>query len=666
MQNRWNDQDAAQLSDALEQRVYSSRLLGADSTLVLHGGGNTSVKSEVPNVFGEQEPVLYVKGSGWDLETIEAAGFSPCRMQHLLRLATLETLSDAQMAVELKKSLTDVNAPMPSVEAILHAILPARFVDHTHADAILTMTNSPDGEQRVRTLFGDQLVYIPYVMPGFKLARLCAELYPQHAGPRTIGMLLLNHGLFTFGETAKTAYDRMIELVTRAEGYLAERNAWNVRGASGNGTHRAPPSPQNSFSPSLARADIAALRKKVSQVAGAPMILAVHDDEEAQSFARRVDLADLTQQGPATPDHVIRTKRIPLIGRDIDGYAQAYARYFAANADPSLTMLDAAPRVILDTEVGLYTVGRTAKDAAIVEDIYRHTMEIQARAAALGGWWALPARDIFEVEYWDLEQAKLRKGSASPVFTGEIALVTGAASGIGKACVAALLARGAAVVGLDVAPGVVDLHRRKDYLGIQCDLTNDEAVRVALDRGVKAFGGLDLLILNAGVFPASAPIASLSSDAWRKTLSINLDANLLLMRECHALLRLAPRGGRVVVIGSKNVAAPGPGAAAYSASKAAMQQLARVAALEWGADHIRINTLHPNAVFDTGLWTPAVLASRASSYHMTVEKYKTNNVLGVEITSKQVGELAAEMCGAAFAGTTGAQIPIDGGNERVI
>jgi rhamnose utilization protein RhaD (predicted bifunctional aldolase and dehydrogenase)/NAD(P)-dependent dehydrogenase (short-subunit alcohol dehydrogenase family) len=668
MKNAWSDQEAARYVGDVPQRVYSSRLLGAESSLVMHGGGNTSVKSEIRNIFGEVEPVIYVKGSGWDLETIECAGFSPCRMQHLLRLATLESLSDAQMAVELKKSLTEVNAPMPSVEAILHAIIPARFVDHTHADAILSMTNSPDGEQRVRTLFGKRLVYIPYVMPGFKLARLCAELFPQHADADTIGMLLLNHGLFTFGETAKSAYDRMIFLVTRAEEYLAERNAWNVRSSSTKvkGAENSTPTKSSFSAAPLMRAHVAALRKKISEIAGKPMILAIHEDQEALAFTRRVDLADLTQQGPATPDHVIRTKRIPLIGRDVAAYALAYARYFAANADSSVTMLDAAPRVILDPGLGFYTVGRTAKDAAIVEDIYRHTMEIEARAAVLGGWRALPERDIFEVEYWDLEQAKLRKAGAAPIFTGEIALVTGAASGIGKACAAALLARGAAVIGLDLSPAVIDLHRRKDYLGLQCDLTNDEAVRAALDRGVKTFGGLDLLILNAGIFPASAPIASLSSDAWRKTMGINLDANLVLMRECHALLRLAPQGGRVVVIGSKNVAAPGPGAAAYSASKAAMQQMARVAALEWGADHIRINTLHPNAIFDTGIWTPEILAARASSYRMTVEKYKTNNVLGIEITSKQVAELAAEMCGPAFAGTTGAQIPIDGGNERVI
>jgi rhamnose utilization protein RhaD (predicted bifunctional aldolase and dehydrogenase)/NAD(P)-dependent dehydrogenase (short-subunit alcohol dehydrogenase family) len=655
MNSLWDDQEAARHTGDLAQRVYTSRLLGREPQLVMHGGGNTSVKSRVTNIFSEEEEVLFVKGSGWDLETIEAAGFAPCRMAHLLRLATLEQLSDPEMAAELRKSLTDVSAPSPSVEAILHAVIPAKFVDHTHADAILTLTNSPDGEAVVRDLFGAQLVYIPYVMPGFKLARLCAELYPRHAGQDTIGMLLLHHGLFTFGDTAKSAYERMIELVTRAEQYLAQRGAWAI-----------PVEDAATVRADFERTEIAALRRAVSNVAGSPMIMNVHSDSEVLAFARRVDIGDITQQGPATPDHVIRTKRVPLVGRDVESYAATYRQYFAEHGNAALTMLDPAPRVLLDRELGLCTIGRTGKDAAIVEDIYRHTMQIIARATALGGWRALSARDIFDVEYWDLEQAKLRKGGKPPVFTGEVALVTGAASGIGKACVESLLARGAAVVSLDIAPTVTEAFRRKDYLGIQCDLTNDREVKSALDRAVRAFGGLDLLILNAGIFPKSAPVAALSDEAWRRTMNINLDANLVLLRECHPLLKLAPRGGRIVVIGSKNVPAPGPGAAAYSASKAAMQQIARVAALEWGEDRIRINTLHPNAVFDTGIWTPEVLAARAASYKMSVEEYKTNNVLKVEVTSRDVAELAAELCGPLFSKTTGAQIPVDGGNVRII
>jgi len=666
MKSRWSDQDASRCAGDLASRVYTSRLLGAESSLVLHGGGNTSVKSSISNIFGEEERVIYVKGSGWDLETIEAAGFSPCRMQPLLALSTLEVLSDPQMAAELRKSMTDVGAPAPSVEAILHAILPARFVDHTHADAILTMTNSPDGERRVRDLFGDRLVYVPYVMPGFKLARLCADLYPARAGRNTIGMLLLKHGLFTFGETARDSYERMIELVSLAEGYLARQGArMGVSIELRKGSAAAPGSAAEPDSKAL-RADIAALRKAVSDTAGSPMILSVHADAEALAFATRPDVREVSQRGPATPDHVIRTKRLPLVGRDVTAYASTYKEYFRKLGNPSLTMLDPAPRVILDPELGLATIGRTAKDAAIVEDIYRHTMQIISEATALGGWEALPAQDIFDVEYWDLEQAKVRKGGSPPVLTGEIAVVTGAASGIGKACVASLLSRGAAVVALDRSETVGSLHRRKDYLGLTCDVTSEAEIGRALEAGVRAFGGLDMLVLNAGIFPPSAPVSALSSDTWRQTMSINLDANLVLLRESHPLLKLSPRGGRVVIIGSKNVPAPGPGAAAYSASKAALQQLARVVALEWGADRIRVNTLHPNAVFDTGLWTPEVISARAASYGVSVEEYKTNNVLKVEVASRDVAELAAELCGPLFAKTTGAQIPVDGGTVRVI
>jgi NAD(P)-dependent dehydrogenase (short-subunit alcohol dehydrogenase family) len=399
------------------------------------------------------------------------------------------------------------------------------------------------------------------------------------------------------------------------------------------------------------------------------MILISHRDAKYAAFARREVIVTLSQQGPATPDHVVRTKRVPMIGRDLKTFQNAYEEYFrthAARVDCELRMLDAAPRVILDPDLGMLTAGPNAKEAAIAGDIYRRTIDIILQATALGGYRALPADDLFDVEYWDLEQAKLRSTAASPMFAGEIAIVTGAASGIGKACVESLLRRGAAVVGLDINPAITEMHRRPDYAGSFCDLTDESQIAQAMENAVKTFGGLDMLVLNAGIFPKAAPLSSLATAAWRQIMQINLDANLVLLREAHPLLKLAPNGGRVVVIGSKNVAAPGPGVAAYSASKAALQQLVRVAALEWGADKIRINTIHPNAVFDTGLWTEEVLSARARSYGVSVDEYKTKNVLGVEIQSHDVGELAAEMCGPVFAKTTGAQVPLDGGNERVI
>ncbi len=663
MLNLWKDDEASHFAGDLGLRVYSSRLLGRDKSLVLHGGGNTSVKIEGKNIFGRAETVLYVKGSGWDLEHIEAAGFSPVRLDHCVELAKLAALSDPQMVNELRTHMLRADAPTPSVEAILHGILPYKYVDHTHADAVITLTNTPDGERRIRELYGDSVVVIPYVMPGFDLARLCAQLFPRDARPNTIGMVLMNHGIFSFGATAKESYDRMIDLVARAEDAIKRAGAWQISSQP-----NAPARVEKASDVALRR-DIAALRRDISNISGAPMIVATHRDPASAAFAQRPDIATISRQGPATPDHVIRTKRLPLVGRDIGEYVKEYESYFAAHASSTRepkTMLDAAPRVVIDAEFGVCTAGRSAKDARIVFDIYEHTMEIVQRADKLGGWRALSPKDIFDVEYWDLEQAKLKRAGKTPAFAGEIVLVTGAASGIGKACVQSLLARGAAVVGIDIDRAVETLHTRPDYQGIACDVTDEAQLIAALEVGVRTFGGLDMLVLNAGVFPAGTRIESLQTLEWERVLRVNLDSNLVLLREAHPLLKLAPRGGRVVVVGSKNVSAPGPGAAAYSASKAALNQLARVAALEWGGDGIRINTVHPNAVFDTGIWTEEVLAARAKHYGMSVEAYKKNNVLRVEVTSRDVAELAAEMCGPLFAKTTGAQVPVDGGNERVI
>lgn len=658
MQSLWNDQEAARFTTDLAQRVYTSRLLGRDHTLVLHGGGNTSVKLVEKNIFGDEEHILYVKGSGWDLESIEEQGFTPVRLEPVRKLGDLTALSDPRMVSELARQITRPGAPAPSVETILHAILPYKFVDHTHADAVLAVTNTADGEQRIRSIYGDAVVVIPYVMPGFDLARLCAERFRAEKKTGTIGMVLLNHGIFSFGATAGESYGRMIDLVSRAENYLKSQRAWEL-------SHARP-----AVTAAPLRAERAKLRHAVSRAAGVPMIMASHVDDKSLTFAQQSDVGEVSQEGPATPDHVLRTKRVPMVGRDVESYAREYGAYFARHAPAAKepkTMLDAAPRVVLDPELGLCAVGRMPKDAGIVADLYAHTIDVIRRATALGGYRALPERDIFEVEYWDLEQAKLRKAGRPPEFAGEVVLVTGAASGIGKACVEAFLTQGAAVIGMDIDPAIETLLTgRREFKGIRCDVTSESQLERALEAGVQAFGGLDMLVLNAGIFPGGRPIDELPLDEWQRVMSVNLDSNAALLRLCSPLLKLAPRAGRVVVIGSKNVPAPGPGAAAYSASKAALTQLARVAALEWGKDGIRVNVIHPNAVFDTALWTEEVLNARAKHYGMTVDAYKRNNVLKTEVTSADVAGLAVAMCGPVFAKTTGAQVPVDGGNDRVI
>jgi rhamnose utilization protein RhaD (predicted bifunctional aldolase and dehydrogenase)/NAD(P)-dependent dehydrogenase (short-subunit alcohol dehydrogenase family) len=649
----WSESEAAQFSGPLGPRVYTSRLLGRDKSLVLHGGGNTSVKLREKDVFGEEQDVLYVKGSGADLETIDAGGFSPLRLAPVRRLPTAPRLTDSQMMNELGAQVLRADAPFPSVETLLHALLPAPYVDHTHADAVLTVSNAPEGEKRIREIYGERVAVIPYIMAGFDLAAFCAREFPKALGKNTVGVVLLSHGIVSFGANARESYERMIELVTMAEDYLAKKKAWQV----------ALPATQP---PRRPRTELAELRKALSDQARIPLLLKASGSEKGLAFARHPKVGTLSQQGPATPDHLIFTKSAPMLGRDPAAFAASYKQYFARHAGKDKVMLDPAPRVVLDPELGLLAAGRNAREAAIAEEIYQHTIDVILRADALGGWRAVSERDLFAIEYWELEQAKVHKAGPRPAFAGEVAVVTGAASGIGKASVEAFLKRGAAVVGLDRNPAIVEMWKRPDFLGLACDLTDGNSVEQALEETVGQYGGIDMLVLNAGMFPSSQPLQDIAADTWQRTMSVNVEAQLRLLQLCHPLLRLAPRGGRIVVIGSRNVPAPGPGAGAYSASKAALNQLARVAALEWAKDGIRINSLHPDAVYDTGLWTAELLASRAKAYNLTVEQYKRKNLLKTEVASSDVAELAAEMCGPLFAKTTAAQIPVDGGNERVV
>jgi len=656
MKSLWNDTEAAQFQGPLGPRVYSSRLLGGDKSLVLHGGGNTSVKLRDRNLFGEEEDVLYVKGSGWDLETIEATGFVPVALGYMRRLAALPALSDVQMMNELATHTLRAGAPAPSVETLMHAILSDKYVDHTHADAVLAVSNSPDGASRAREIYRERAIVLPYVMAGFQLSAQCARAVASLKGSKAVGMVLLSHGVVSWGADARESYERMIELVTLAERYLEKRKAWVL-------------SVPQVASPAFHRRELAALRSEVSRTAGFPLLARANASPSALAFARHAEVGRISQGGPATPDHALLTKPVPMLGRDVSGFVAFYEKYFQENvkgAKEPKTILDPAPRLALDPELGLVSFGRTAKQSRVAEELYEHTIDTILRAEALGGWRALERRHIFDIEYWDLEQAKLKKGGQPPLFVGEVAVVTGSASGIGKACAEAFLKRGAAVVGLDRNAAVESLWARPDYLGLVCNLENKDDISTAIDKAVQTFGGVDMLVLNAGIFPSSQALQDVGVEQWKSAMSVNVEANLVLMQACHPLLSLAPRGGRIVVIGSKNVPAPGPGAAAYSASKAALNQLARVAALEWGRDGIRINTLHPNAVYDTALWTDELLAARAKAYGLTVEQYRKNNLLKTDVTAKDVAELAAEMCGPLFAKTTAAQVPVDGGNERVV
>lgn len=656
MESLWNDQEAQKCGDdLLQQRVYSSRLLGEEPALVLHGGGNTSVKMEVTNLFGEKESILYVKGSGWDLATIEKPGFAPVRMETLLRMAELETLSDTDMVSNQRAAMIDPNAPNPSVEAIMHALIPFRFVDHTHTDALVTLTNTEQGLERIQEVYGKRVLVVPYVMPGFVLAKKIYEMTQNVDWSSLEGLVLMNHGLFTFHDDAKESYERMVYLVSEAEAYLFKHGAWDVA-AEGE-----------------AKEDLeqlAQIRKEVASIQGKAGIACLDHSSEAVAFSNLSDVTSIATRGPVTPDHVIRTKRTPLIlkesiSQDFENFVADYRKYFEANTDGNLTMLNPAPRWAVWPEHGTIAFGKNHKEAQIITDLNQHTTQCIQRAELLDSWKALPAKDIFDVEYWELEQAKLKKGGSAPEFQGKVAIVTGAASGIGKACAEALHAQGAAVVAVDINPEIQSLFQKSDLVCMVCDLTKSDDIQNVVSETVRRFGGLDILISNAGIFPTSNTIEGMPEAMWDKSMEINLTSHQRLLQTCIPFLKHGIDSS-VVFIASKNVPAPGPGASAYSVAKAGLSQLARVAAMELANDQIRVNVIHPNQIFDTALWTDEILEKRAAHYKMSVSEYKTNNLMKVEINSADVAKLACAMAGSVFSKTTGAQIPIDGGNDRVI
>jgi len=655
MKSLWNDVEAAACSDPLNLRVYTSRLLGREPSLVLHGGGNTSVKATATDVFGDAIETLYVKGSGWDLATIEAAGFAPVRLNALRRMAELESLSDTDMVKAQRMAMLDPSAPNPSVEAILHALIPFNYVDHTHADAVVTITNTPDGESRIRDLYGDRMLVIPYVMPGFILAKTIRKLTQDVDWGRLEGMVLMHHGVFTFANDARESYERMIRLVSEAEAYLESHARVETTSSTD------------------AREDLiglARLRQAVCKARGEAMVARLDSGDEAMAFSLNAAVVESAQRGTLTPDHVIRTKPAPLIvgddvGVSVNDFADHYRDYFNRYADGALTCLDAAPRRAVWPGYGCISFGRNVKEAGIVADIAEHTRSAVLRAEIMGGWTPVGEKDLFDIEYWELEQAKLKKSGTAPMHQGKVALVTGAASGIGKACVETLRRQGAAVAALDMNPAIVDLFPAPEVLELVCDVTNDTALKAAVDETVRCFGGLDIVVSNAGIFPSSGLIEEMDAAIWDQSITVNLTSHQRLLKYCTPYLAVGIEAA-VIIIASKNVPAPGPGAAAYSVAKAGLTQLGRVAALEMAEKGVRINMLHPNAVFDTAIWTDEVLSNRAEHYGLSVEEYKTNNLLGVEVTSWRVAELASAMAGPLFACTTGAQLPIDGGNERVI
>ena len=673
MKNLWDPEAVAQFEEnTLQLRVYTSRLLGQNSDLVLHGGGNTSVKIQQTNLFGEAEDILYVKGSGCDLATIDEDGFTPLLLKTLRKLAALENISDVEMIRQQQMAKSNPDAPNPSVEALLHTIIPFDWIDHTHADAVVTLTNTPEGNELIRKIYGERLLLIPYVMPGFKLSRKVFEMTTKIDWTQFEGMILLNHGIFSFGDTARESYTRMIDLVSLAEDFLAKNSTLANTAAT------------ESVPGKAELLKLACIRRKVSAIRGTGNLAQLNFSTEARTFAKLTNVKEIATRGPITSDHLIRTKSVPAIidpenpQRSLDEFSSAYKAYFERHTNGEQKCLDSAPRWAVWPGHGTIAFGANLTESGIVSDIAEHTVKAIQLAENLtaegfsGGWQPVSEKHLFEAEYWVLQQAKLKsenvnQGEQKTIseFQGKIAIVSGAASGIGLACARELFAQGAVVVGLDLNPEISKIFCEPGMLGLQCDVTDQKAVIEAVAETVRQFGGIDILVLNAGTFPAGQTIEEMGEQTWSRSLEINLTAPQQLLQACVPFLKegLDPA---VVFMASRNVPAPGAGASAYSVPKAGQTQLARIAALELGKFGIRVNILHPDCVYDTGLWTPDALERSAKRYGLTVEQYKSRNILKIDVKAKEVARMVCAMSGAVFAKTTGAQIPIDGGSERVI
>lgn len=701
MESRWSDREESEYlerfgprwGEELARRVYTSRLIGRDSSLVMHGGGNTSLKGTVTTLLGDQVSALFIKGSGWDLDTIEPPGLPPVRLEALRRLRGLASLSDEAMVNELRINLFDASAPNPSVETLLHAFLPHRYVDHTHADIALVLTNQPPGEAEAmaREAFGPRWGIVPYAMPGLALAKLSAEVFEKD--PTVEGLVLLNHGLFTFADDAKTSYERMIVAVDRATRFVQARANEAARvSVPAAGLLDAAERPLAAIA-KLAPILRGALAEPGADGRPVRMLLEARSGDDVLSALARPDAAELARKGPLTPDHVIRTKGpalflegpLPLSDEGalrervmgaVAAYREQYNRYFEENKGRSRTpvkKLDATPRVVLVPGIGILAAGRSKTAARIAADIAEHTVSAKALANSIGTYTALSEGDLFEMEYWSLEQAKLGKAKEPPL-AGQAALVTGAAGAIGFGIAKQLIEAGAHVLVSDLQPGraeeaarELDPKGRGVALPLVMDVTDEGSVARGFMEASRIYGGLDILVLNAGVAHVSS-LEALEAAAFRRVSDVNLLGSFLVLREGARLFRRQGTGGNIIINSSKNVFAPGAEFGAYSASKAGAHQLGKVAALELSAMGVRVNMINADAVFGderrpSGLWQevgPSRARSRGIDPGAIKEHYQKRNLLKATISAEHVGN-AVVFFACDLTPTTGATLPVDGG-----
>ncbi|MDP3525835.1 MAG: bifunctional aldolase/short-chain dehydrogenase [Hoeflea sp.] len=681
-QNRWNDKEAQARVEAagtnpadrtLALRVYSSRIIGADPDLVMHGGGNTSVKTEREDLFGVLQPVLHVKGSGWDLDTLEAAGLPGVRLDALLEMRQLDALSDEDMVNMQRSNLLDSSAPNPSVETLLHAFLPHTFVDHTHATAFLALANLPEPEAAIREIFGDRLAVVPYIMPGFALAKKAAEVFDAH--PDCEGIILLKHGHFTFGATAKESYDKVIAHTNLVEDWLAVKNAGR-RFAGTVKRNRTASAPE-------AAAILPALRGAIGRLCGdhhraapLPVVMDMRGGEVIDAFLGRPDLEDLARRGVASPDHVIRTKgRMLVLGKDdlaqgragiearVEDFAEAYRAMFKAQFDRvggGKVMLEPHPCVAWIEGLGIVGIGKDASAASAAADIAEQTVEVMTLGETAGGFRPIGPDDLFDMEYWSLEQAKLSKAAAKP-FAGQVVAVTGGAGAIGLATAKAFAREGAAVALIDFNPEACKAAAASigsNCLAVVADLTASGAADKAVAEIVARFGGLDVLVSNAGA-AVQGMLLDLDEATLRASFELNFFSHLAMAKAAARVFAAQDHGGQMLFNVSKQAVNPGKGFGAYGLPKAATFFLVRQLALELGGSSIRVNGVNADRI-RSGLLTDDFIQSRAEARGVTASDYMAGNLLKREVEATHVAD--AFLALARSERTTAHVITVDGGN----
>lgn len=675
----WSDKKAAGLSD-VDLVVYASRIIGANRNLVLWGGGNSSIKVSGKDHRGEKTEVLWIKGSGSDMRTIAPRNFTPLRLDDLRRLIKREAMTDEEMVAYQMKSVLDPKAPKPSIETLLHAFLPPSHIYHTHADAICALTDTPGSRRLIASALGGEVAVVDYTRPGFLLSKWVWEVYQKN--PKLKGIVLDKHGLITWGETAKEAYLRTIEMVTSAEKFAIKKlKRRQVLGAAL--AKPLPPQKRHAIAAAVApiiRGELSQEKRVIMHYADTPALLRFIGSAKAKR---------LTQVGPFTPDHLLHTRPWPLfvsvkdpsdrakleeaIRKGCKAYRRRAEAYFKRHSQAGVTMLDPNPRIVLIPGLGMFTTGKDSRAASIAQELYLHTLPVIEAAEAMGGYRSIPMQEICNFEYWPMENFKLSLLPPEKEFSRKVVLITGAAGAIGRAIAEAFVLAGASVILTDIdlekTEEIANMLNQKsggnNAVAISMDVTNEKEVRRGFNEAVLAFGGLDLFISNAGIARAAA-VDDLDLSDWKDSLAVNATGHLLTSQIALKIMKAQGLGGSIVVVATKNVLAPGKDFGAYSASKAAQTQLARIMAIENAASGIRVNMVTPDGVFEgSGLWSRKIRKERAHAHKIPIDQveafYAKRNLLQTPIYAKDVAASVLFLSSTRAAKTTGTILPVDGG-----